>query len=51
MRRCLAFGLLLIAAFFASGRAWAWNAVGHLASAKLAYDRTEPREKMELFAC
>ena len=50
MRRRFVFGLLLIAAFFASTRAWAWNAVGHLASAKLAYDRLDARERIELFA-
>ena len=50
MRRCLAFGLLLVAAISAPDGAWAFNAVGHLASAKLAYDRLNEREKIELFA-
>jgi hypothetical protein len=33
-----------------SSRAWAWNSIGHLASAKLAYDRLGDAQRATLFA-
>ena len=50
MKRSLVLWVLLAAAVLNGGRAWAWNAIGHLASAKLAYDELDDGQKGELFA-
>ncbi len=50
MKRCLVWATALVAVLLASGRAWAWNAVGHLASAKLAYDEWDEGQRAELHA-
>jgi len=50
MKRFLALSVVCAAAVLTSSRAWAWNAIGHLASAKLAYDELDDGQRAELFA-
>ncbi len=50
IKRSFVLGVLCAAAILTSGRAWAWNAIGHLASAKLAFDQLDDGQRKELFA-
>ena len=50
MTRPLTFIFLLTVATLTPIRALAWNSIGHLASAKLAYDRLDEQDKAALFA-
>lgn len=50
MSRPLSFVFLSILAALAPVRALAWNSVGHLAIAKLAYDQLDEQDKAALFA-
>jgi hypothetical protein len=49
MPRPLTFAFLLSLAILTPLRALAWNSIGHLASAKLAYDRLDEQDKAALF--
>ena len=48
--RCLTWCLLFSVAVMSSSRAWGWNSIGHLTSAKLAYDRLGDTQRTTLFA-
>ena len=50
MTRSLTLVLFLTFAILTPFRALAWNSIGHLASAKLAYDRLDEQDKAALFA-
>ncbi len=50
MKRFLALSVVCVAVILTSSRAWAWNAIGHLASAKLAYDELDDGQRTELFS-
>src|SRR5262249_29060565 len=49
MGRGLAFGLACVVLAVAPGGVRAWNSVGHLAVAKLAYDQLDDGERARLF--
>ncbi len=49
MSRSLSTILVLSLATFIPIRALAWNSIGHLASAKLAYDKLDEQDKAALF--
>jgi len=49
MKHCLALGLSGMVLALTAGRAPAWNSVGHLAVAKLAYDQLADGHKTKLF--
>jgi len=50
MKRFFALGVICAATILTSGRALAWNAIGHMASAKLAYDELDNCQRTELFS-
>ena len=49
MKRSFCLGMLCVAAILTSDRAWAWNSIGHLASAKIAYDEMDDGQRTALF--
>jgi S1/P1 Nuclease len=49
MRRCLAFAITGLLLAMLPSRAAAWNSVGHLATAKLAYDQLGDGDKLKLY--
>ena len=50
MKRFLILGMLCAAAILTPARGWSWNSIGHLASAKLAYDQWDDAQRQALFA-
>ena len=49
MKRSLTVSVICAAAILTSSHAWAWNAIGHLTSAKLAYDELDDGQRTKLF--
>jgi hypothetical protein len=49
MSRVPLFALAIASALLVQGRASAWNSIGHMAVAKLAYDQLDEREQLRLF--
>jgi hypothetical protein len=48
--RCFVTCLLSVVAVLTSSPSWGWNSVGHLACAKLAFDRLSAEHRAKLFA-
>lgn len=49
MRHALVLSLTCLACLIVPSRLWAWNSIGHLAIAKLAYDKLDDGEKTKLY--